>query len=231
MKVYYDLHIHSALSPCADDAMRPGDIARMAKLKGLDIISIVDHVCGKNIRVSKKVAEKNGLLFLPGIEITANNGAHLLGYFTDVEKAVEFSDIIYNSLEESENTFAYFGNQYIIDGRDEVCGEAKKILSGHTPFSVWEVIGLAGEYGGIIVPAHINREYQGILAIEGSRIKEYNFNAVEVRKNLSMNYDIIKGSKVVYNSDAHILSVISERENYIELKEKSVEAVFEYLLK
>ena len=34
MKIYYDLHIHSVLSPCADDLMTPNHIVLMAKLKG-----------------------------------------------------------------------------------------------------------------------------------------------------------------------------------------------------
>ena len=42
-KKYYDLHIHSCLSPCADNDMTPSNIAGMASLKGLDIIALTDH--------------------------------------------------------------------------------------------------------------------------------------------------------------------------------------------
>ena len=41
--VYYDLHIHTALSPCAGDDMTPNDIVGMALLNGLDLIAITDH--------------------------------------------------------------------------------------------------------------------------------------------------------------------------------------------
>ena len=40
---YYDLHIHSALSPCSDDTMTIHNIFNMAYIKGLDLIAITDH--------------------------------------------------------------------------------------------------------------------------------------------------------------------------------------------
>ncbi|MEX1307416.1 MAG: PHP domain-containing protein [Eubacteriales bacterium] len=230
MKVYYDLHIHSALSPCADDGMRPRDIANMAKLKGLDIISVVDHVCGMNMAVAKEEAEAAGLLFLPGIEVTASNGTHLLCYFKTLESALAFSKIIYDSLPDGPSTAAYFGNQLVFNRDDEVCGEAVKPLAACTPYSIWEIIGLTMEYFGVVVPAHINREYQGILHTEGpTAMKEYNFTAVEVKTHLPIDYGIIKGQKIIDNSDAHILYRINEATNWMTLTEKSVEAVFEYL--
>lgn len=230
MKIFYDLHIHSALSPCADDGMRPRDIANMARLKGLDIISVVDHVCGKNMAVAKKETEAAGLLFLPGIEATASNGTHLLCYFRRLKSALEFSEIIYRSLPEGPGTAAYYGNQLVFSEDDEVRSERVKPLAASTPFSVWEIIGIAMEHGGVVVPAHINREYQGILHTEGkTAFKAYPFTAVEVKKHLPMDYGIIKGLKVIDNSDAHILYNINEAVNWFDLTEKSVDAVFEYL--
>ena len=46
MKFYYDLHIHSCLSPCADDLMTPASIAGMAKLGGLDICAMAGVFLG-----------------------------------------------------------------------------------------------------------------------------------------------------------------------------------------
>ena len=39
MKYYYDLHLHSCLSPCGDIDMTPNNIVNMAKLLGLDVIA------------------------------------------------------------------------------------------------------------------------------------------------------------------------------------------------
>lgn len=39
MRLSYDLHIHSCLSPCGDNDMLPSNIVGMAALKGLDAIA------------------------------------------------------------------------------------------------------------------------------------------------------------------------------------------------
>ena len=41
--MYYDLHIHSALSPCGDDTMTINNIFNMSYIKGLELIAITDH--------------------------------------------------------------------------------------------------------------------------------------------------------------------------------------------
>ena len=88
MRLYYDLHIHSALSPCADDDMTPNNIVNMAKLKGLDLITVSDHNCGRNVEAASKVAEQAGILFLPGIEMTTAEEVHVLAFFAeDVDHA------------------------------------------------------------------------------------------------------------------------------------------------
>ena len=43
MAAYCDLHIHSCLSPCADDDMTPWNLVGMARVKGLDVIALTDH--------------------------------------------------------------------------------------------------------------------------------------------------------------------------------------------
>ena len=44
----YDLHLHSCLSPCADDDMTPANIAGMAMLNGLTLVALTDHNSCKN---------------------------------------------------------------------------------------------------------------------------------------------------------------------------------------
>lgn len=39
----YDLHMHSCLSPCAEDDMTPANIAGAAKLAGAELIAVTDH--------------------------------------------------------------------------------------------------------------------------------------------------------------------------------------------
>ena len=46
--LYYDLHIHSCLSPCGDNNMTPANIVGMAAVKKLDVIALTDHNSCKN---------------------------------------------------------------------------------------------------------------------------------------------------------------------------------------
>ena len=48
MRLRYDLHIHSCLSPCGDDALTPAFAAGSAKLCGLDVAALTDHNSAKN---------------------------------------------------------------------------------------------------------------------------------------------------------------------------------------
>ncbi len=43
MKAFYDLHLHSCLSPCGDEDMLPSNIVGMAFLKNLDVIAVTEN--------------------------------------------------------------------------------------------------------------------------------------------------------------------------------------------
>ncbi|MBR6692984.1 MAG: PHP domain-containing protein, partial [Clostridia bacterium] len=64
-KVYYDLHIHTCLSPCGDVDSTPNNVVNMAKIKGLDVIAITDHNTMGNVEACIKVGEKVGLTVIP----------------------------------------------------------------------------------------------------------------------------------------------------------------------
>ena len=58
MKLYYDFHMHSCLSPCGDEDMTPQNIVNMSKLMGFDVIALTDHNTAKNCPAVKAAAEK-----------------------------------------------------------------------------------------------------------------------------------------------------------------------------
>ena len=80
-KYYYDLHVHSCLSPCGDDDNTPNNIAGMAKLCGLDIIALTDHNSTKNCPAFFKACEKYGLLPIAGMELTTSEDIHVVCLF------------------------------------------------------------------------------------------------------------------------------------------------------
>ena len=69
MKLSYDLHLHSCLSPCGDRDMTPNNIVNMASLLGLDVIAVSDHNTARNLPAVFAVAERVGLLVIPAMEL------------------------------------------------------------------------------------------------------------------------------------------------------------------
>ena len=74
MRCYYDLHIHTALSPCGDNDMTPGNIVGMAQLCGLSIIAVTDHNSCGNCGAVIQAGQALGLPVIPGMELCAIRG-------------------------------------------------------------------------------------------------------------------------------------------------------------
>ncbi|MBO7666419.1 MAG: PHP domain-containing protein, partial [Clostridia bacterium] len=91
-RYYYDLHIHSCLSPCADDDMTVNNIAGMAAIKGLGIIALTDHNSCANCPAFFKACKRNGVVPVAGMELTTAEEVHLLCLFPTLETAMEFDD-------------------------------------------------------------------------------------------------------------------------------------------
>ena len=211
MNPAYDLHIHSCLSPCASDDMTPHNIAAMAELKGLGIISLTDHNSGSNLEAMADAAQMHGLIFVPGIEVCSQEEVHVLTYFPDLETAVSFADGIYESLPEISNDPLIFGNQIIMDTSDKQAGRLDKLLLQATPYTIDEIAGMASFAGGCCVPAHINRDSFSVFSNLGFMPPGL-FRCVEIVKSLPCPA-IDEGYKVLYSSDAHYLGDISEPNN------------------
>ena len=71
-ELYYDLHIHSCLSPCGDDDMTPANIVGMSVIKGLDVIAVTDHNSCKNCPAVLAAASEYGIQAIPGMEINTS---------------------------------------------------------------------------------------------------------------------------------------------------------------
>ena len=210
-----DLHIHSCLSPCADDDMTPFSIAGMAKLNGLDVAALTDHNACGNCESFFLACETYGIVPVAGMELTTCEDAHLLCLFRTLANAQAFAARVGGRRVRIPNRTAVFGRQLFIDRRDEPCGEEADLLINATTLSLEEGAALAGEFGGAAVPAHIDREANGILAVLGGLPEKPDFPAVEVREagareRLEREYPALRGKRWIASSDAHRLCDIAE---------------------
>ncbi|MDR2515239.1 MAG: PHP domain-containing protein [Christensenellaceae bacterium] len=222
-----DLHIHSCLSPCADDDMTPNNILGMAHLKGLDAVAITDHNAWQNLPAAAKAAERYGIVLLPGLEVTTREEVHMLCYFGEIEQAAAFGETVQKTLFLPGNK-ALFGNQLILDENDEVLGEIEPLLIQASSFGVEELLLLTQSCGGLCVPAHINKKANSMIANLGFLPLNQPYAAVEVFKKLPLEADT-GGYLLLNSSDAHQLGEIAEREFFLRFEARSRESLFAYL--
>lgn len=217
MKFYYDLHIHSDLSPCGNHDMTPNNIINMACIKGLNIISVTDHNTTRNVKAIMQVGENLGIEVIPGIEVTTREEVHVLCYFKNYNDAQNFGNKIYDSLPDIKNNELIFGEQNIYNAADEIVDKLNKLLISASKYTLDEIYYLAKEHNGIIVPAHINKKSNSILGILGFIPFNLKIDFVEIFKGSLIDKKIIKKYYILKNSDAHQLVDISESINSIEL--------------
>lgn len=222
MKVAYDLHIHSCLSPCADDEMTPATIAGMGKLIGLNVMALTDHNTTKNCPAFFKACEFYGILPIAGMELTTAEEIHMLCLFPSLESAQSFESFLDSKRLPVKNKPDIFGRQYIMDENDTIIGEYPYVLSFATSLTVDEAIAEINKRHAFICPAHIDREANGMIGILGTVPSDYNFKCVEFKSKdneakLRQAHGI-KAKHSLYDSDAHELLSLSESLNFFEIE-------------
>ncbi len=220
-KFYYDLHLHSCLSPCADNESTPSSLAGMAAVIGLDIVALTDHNSAKNCPAFFEAAKEYGIIPVAGMELTTSEDVHMICLFPTLESALSFNALVDKRIMKVKNRPDIFGEQLICNKLDEVVDELEYLLSVATDISVEELPTLVGQYGGICYPAHIDRDSNGIIAILGSLPDFPAFNTVEMRDATKLDdYTSrfgLDGKNIVFNSDSHILGVMNDKESFVEL--------------
>ena len=234
MRLAYDFHIHSCLSPCGDADMTPQNIANMAKIMGYDIIALTDHNTCLNCPALMKVGEEIGITVVPGMELCTSEEVHVVCLFATLDDALAFSDYVYSTLPPIKNKPKVFGEQNICDENDEVTGVEEKLLITASGISTMKAVEVVRKYNGICYPAHIDRSSFSILSNLGAIDESFGFNAAEIfdiskEGELKEKHPYLNTIKIVSDSDAHYLENMRIPESsYIELPENSIEAVIEY---
>ena len=220
--IAYDLHIHSSLSPCAEDEMSPNNIVNMAVLKGLEMIAVTDHNSLKQVRTMAKVA-KNKIRYIYGVEIESIEAVHLLAYFKDDSKIDDLDIFLEKHLIKQKNNPKYFGNQNICNELDEVIANYDNLLIMSCDLSIDEISTKVHELGGIIVIAHALDRNNSITTQLGFIPSNFKFDAIELKNSqqkieLLKTHPHLKDAIFLYNSDAHRLVDINEALNFIDEK-------------
>ena len=226
MKVKYDFHVHSCLSPCAEDDMTPCNIVGFAKCLGLDMIAIADHNAIENVKTAMEVGDCYGVTVVPAIELQTAEDIHVLCLFRDYKSLLDF----YNSIDfvYTPNKSHIFGNQNIVNDDDEIVGTVDRLLLNASKVACSQVKAMVDKFGGVAIPAHIDREANGMLAILGAVTDEFDIVELSLTAPKEMLEGFSKTHKVLIDSDAHTLDGISQG-NQLELESPTADALIDYL--
>lgn len=217
-RVRADLHIHTCLSPCADEQMRATAIVKQAREMGLDMIAICDHNSAENTAAVLKAGRREGLSTIAGMEITSREEVHILGLFETDGDLMRMQELVYENLpgEDYEDSF---GSQIITDEWDRMVGTNRRLLIGATKLSVEQVVDAIHERCGLAIASHVDRERFSLIGQLGFIPKGLSLDAVEVSRPFPAGQGY--GYPVVRSSDAHFLEDIGKNFTYFMLEEPS----------
>lgn len=227
MKLHYDLHIHSALSPCADDDMTPNNIVNMALLKELDVIALTDHNTAGNLKPTAALAARSGLLFIPGMEVQTREDIHVLCLFETLTSAMAFDDALDAHRMHFPHRPERFGRQLLLDQEDQLLGEHPDSLLFSLTIGFETLHALTAAFSGLFIPAHIGRASFSVLSQLGFLPADSGITTVEINGDLDRSPYL--GYHILTNSDAHRLGNIQEPIHTLDVPERSVRAIFDLL--
>ncbi len=208
-----DLHVHTALSPCAAEEMTPPAIVARAVELGLDMIAICDHNSAGNAEATQGAAGGR-LAVLAGIEVTTAEEAHVLGLFPGAAAAEAVGREVQAALPPRAR-------------------EDHRLLSTGCGLGVTEAVALIHRHGGVAVAAHVDRPSFGVIAQLGFWPQEAGFDAAEISaagaRRLAggraasqipnPRLQIPEGLPVMCGSDAHSLDELGAGRTVAEMEE------------
>jgi 3',5'-nucleoside bisphosphate phosphatase len=157
MSLLADFHNHSCLSPCGSLDLSPRVLADLAALRGVRVLALTDHNSSLNCPAFAKVCPPQGILPIFGMEATTQEEIHVLCLFTSLQASLDFSEYAYSLLMPFLNNPDKTGDQVFVDEDDNIEGEVEYYLVNPLELSIDSIEAKVTEYGGIAIPAHVER--------------------------------------------------------------------------
>ncbi len=235
MRIYYDFHLHSCLSLCAEDDMTPANIAGMAHLAGLDAFALADHQSAKNCPAAACRARELGLSFLPAMELNTREEVHVLCLFAELGPALEFTDYVARRLlfTPPEDKRRLWRQTVMAEG-DVPVGEEPLWLGSAADIGIYDVSSLVRGAGGIAIPAHIDRPSNSLVANLGFYDPAMGFSLCELspgcdERAFAQAHPDLRGMRFIRGSDAHDLAAIPDRQHWLEAEGRTPRAILRAL--
>ncbi len=206
-----DLHVHTALSACAENLMSPRRVVEAARARDVELLAVTDHNASAHVRIVCHRARACGIAVLPALEVTSREEVHLLAYFAEIEHLEAFQRMVDEGLPDIPNDPEGFGPQVLYDAQDEIAALDERLRQVGTALSLDQIVERVHALGGLAVPAHIERPRHGLIAQLGFVDPEARFDALELRwqtwrREGRRPGDRQDGFALLSGSDAHFLN-------------------------
>jgi PHP family Zn ribbon phosphoesterase len=157
MALLADLHNHSCLSPCGSLDLSPRLLAELAVARKVKVLALTDHNSSLNCPAFAKACARYGLIPFFGMEATTQEEIHALCLFGSLEASLAWGEYVYSILIPFPNDPEKTGDQVYVDEDDNIEGEVEYFLPNAINLSIDDIGPKVAEYGGIVIPAHIDR--------------------------------------------------------------------------
>jgi len=129
----------------------------VAAARELKVMALTDHNSSLNCPAFAKLCPRFGIIPIFGMEVTTSEEIHILCLFTSLEGCLAFNEYAYSILVPFPNNPEKTGDQVYVDEDDNIEGEVEFYLVNPLNLTIDEIGPKAAEYGGILIPAHVDR--------------------------------------------------------------------------
>ena len=172
-----------------------------------------------------ELGARRQVLVIPALEVESVEEVHIVTLFPDLESAQKMGKLVADRLPPMKNREDIFGEELILNSRDEETGRLDQLLIVASELTAEEVFRFAEEFGGIAFPAHVDRDSYSMISNLGSIPDSLDVSMIELSAKCDAesffdNYPGLKQYPVLRDSDAHYLWDMSERCNYISTEDQ-----------
>ena len=209
-RVPIDLHVHSCLSPCAEEEMRPPAVLLTAERRGIRVLGMVDHSTAGNAPAFWEAAAAFAVRVLVGMEVESAEGVHILALFDSPDAAGDMAAEVAEHLPPLLNRPQLMGRQLRVDAWGTVLGEEPRLLICAADLSLDRLVELTHARGGLSIAAHVDRAAWGLLPTLGFVPPDLGVDLLEVSPALTpaaarRRWPELAAWPLVQSSDAHCL--------------------------
>jgi len=208
-----DLHNHSCLSPCGSLELSPKRLLELGAARGLKLMALTDHNSSLNCPAFAKLSPQYGIIPIFGMEATTSEEIHVLCLFSNLDACMSFNEYAYSILTPFLNNPDKTGDQIYVDEDENIEGEVEYYLINSIDLSIENIGAKVEEFGGIVIPAHVDRPAFSMTSQLGIVI-DGPWTAIEcVRIPPSLNGSPLRtlGFPLFTSSDAHYPEHVGRR--------------------